>query len=89
MIYKSHPWQPWSIRQIVPMVINDQLIKMLHFSKEIKNMLNAETNYISEWFIKKTREILKMELINKQTKNISEILQCMSDKSQDVEIIAM
>lgn len=38
---------------------------------------------------KKTREILKMELINKQTKNISEILQCMSDKSQDVEIIAM
>ena len=52
MIYKSHPWQPWSVRQIVPMVINDQLIKMLHFSKEIKNMLNAETNYISEWFIK-------------------------------------
>ena len=34
------------------MVINDQLIKMLHFSKEIKNMLNTETNYISEWFIK-------------------------------------
>jgi hypothetical protein len=30
-----------------------------------------------------------MELINKQTKNISEILQWMSDKSQDVEIIAM
>ena len=35
-------------------------------------------------YIKKG-EILKMEL----TKNISEILQWMSDKSQDIEIIAM